>query len=141
MIGYYYLYRLGSFDTVNYKTLPNYEQLVSLETGGKGADVILDPVLASFFKNNMECLAMDSRWVMYGAMGGVRIKEASLKHFKDKRASILTSTLRNRTDEYKTQLIKDMVAYTKTGFESGELKPIIHSILNLSNAKEAMEIL
>ena len=48
---------------------------------------------------------MDSRWVIYGAMGGVKIKEANMMRLMGKRASIMTTTLRNRSDAYKTDLI------------------------------------
>jgi len=48
---------------------------------------------------------MDARWVIYGTMGGVKIHEANMMKLISKRASLLTSTLRNRTDEYKRNLI------------------------------------
>lgn len=51
---------------------------------------------------------MDSRWVIYGSMGGIKVQEANFIKLLSKRAFILTSTLRNRTDCYKTDLIKEM---------------------------------
>ena len=75
-------------------------------TDGQGADLILDPVLGTFFEDNLDCLAMDARWIIYGSMGGFRVKEgANLLKLLSKRGSILTSTLRNRDDAYKTELI------------------------------------
>ena len=74
-------------------------------TNGQGADVILDPVLGTFFANNLNCLAKDARWVVYGAMGGTKIKDANLAKLLGKRASLMTSTLRDRSDDYKTRLI------------------------------------
>ena len=67
--------------------------------------MILDPVLGSFFQENLECLGMDARWVIYGSMGGIKVKEANMMKLMGKRASILTSTLRNRDDNYKAELI------------------------------------
>jgi NADPH:quinone reductase-like Zn-dependent oxidoreductase len=42
-------------------------------TDGEGVDVIQDPVLGTFFNCNLDSLAMDARWVIYGTMGGYRI--------------------------------------------------------------------
>ena len=75
---------------------------------------------------------MDSTWIIYGTMGGCRIQDADFLKLLRKRASILTSTLRNRPTDYKSSLINDMVKDLYPGFESGELKPIIHKLFPLS---------
>jgi NADPH:quinone reductase-like Zn-dependent oxidoreductase len=82
---------------------------------------------------------MDARWVIYGMMGGIKIHEANMAKLINKRASILTSTLRNRTDEYKTNLIRDMERDCTHGFESGELAPIIDKTFELTAASEALD--
>ena len=84
---------------------------------------------------------MDSRWVIYGAMGGINIKESNLLPLLSKRASIITTTLRNRSDKYKTELIQSMARDCIPGFESGVLKPIIDKEFNLSEAAEGLEYL
>ena len=87
--------------------------------------MIMDPVLGSFFEENLNCLGYDSRWVIYGSMGGIKVIDANFMKLLNKRGSILTSTLRNRSDEYKTELIQEMARELTPGFISGELKPII----------------
>ena len=88
-------------------------------TDGQGADLILDPVLGTFFEDHLDCLAMDSRWIIYGSMGGFKVKEgANLLKLLSKRSSILTSTLRNRSDSYKTELIKEMAEECIPAFEN-----------------------
>ena len=82
---------------------------------------------------------MDSRWVIYGAMGGIKIKEANMMRLLSKRASIITTTLRNRSDSYKTELVQSMARDCVPGFESGSLRPIIDKEYNLSEAGEALE--
>lgn len=99
---------LGAFDGISYQRYPYYAERVKLITDGDGVDVILDPVLSSFFNCNLDCLGWDSRWVIYGAMSGIKVKDANMMKLLGKRASILTTTLRNRDDEYKTALIRDM---------------------------------
>lgn len=81
---------------------------------------------------------MDSRWVIYGAMGGIKIKEANMLKLMNKRATIHTSTLRNRSDDYKSELVKDMEEYCNPGFDSGELKPVIDKTFDLSHSAEAI---
>ena len=53
-----------------------------------------------------------------------------------KRASIICSTLRNRSDDYKSDLVQK-VYQEKEKFKSGELRPIIDKVLNLSEVAEA----
>jgi len=64
-------------------------------------------------------LAQDARWVIYGSLGGVKLDgEVPLGKLLMKRASILTSTLRNRSDDYKTELLNDMYSLCAPLFES-----------------------
>ena len=56
-----------------------------------------------------------------------------------KRASILSSTLRNRSDEYKAELISEMETYCIPGFEDGRLHPMIDSSFPISEAGMALE--
>ncbi len=117
--------KLGSFDGINYKQTPLFSERVKLITDNEGVDVIMDPVLGSFFEENLNCLGFDSRWVIYGSMGGIKVIDANFMKLLNKRAFILTSTLRNRSDEYKTELIQEMARDLMPGFISEELKPII----------------
>ena len=58
---------------INYKETPDFSKLVMEMTNGHGADIILDPVMGSNFNFNLDCLAMDATWVLYGSMGGVNV--------------------------------------------------------------------
>ena len=44
-------------------------------TEGKGVDYILDPVGAQNFSQNMKCLGLDAKWVIYGFLGGFKVEE------------------------------------------------------------------
>ena len=133
-----YCKKLGSFDGICYKKIPKFHERVDNITNHEGVDVILDPVMGSFFNANLECLGMDSRWIIYGFMGGVKVEQANMMKLLNKRASILTTTLRNRSDEYKQNLIQNMERDCYPAFESGDLKVIIDSTFALSNAKDAL---
>ena len=100
--------------------------------------MIQDPVLGGTnFDQNLDCLAMDSRWVIYGSMGGIKVNNANLVKPLLKRSSILFSTLKSRSDEYKAKLIAEMYRECKPKFESGQLKPIIDKTFKLSEVADA----
>ena len=69
-------------------------------------------------------------------MGGIKVKDALMIKLLMKRASIICSTLRNRDDDYKRDLVQK-VYELRSKFESGELKPIIDTVINLSEISEA----
>ena len=48
---------------------------------------------------------MDSRWIIFGNMGGIKVKEANMANLLFKRASIIASTLKSRDDVYKANLV------------------------------------
>jgi NADPH:quinone reductase-like Zn-dependent oxidoreductase len=80
-------------------------------TEGRGVNIIQDPILGgTHFNQNLSCLSMDARWVLYGSMGGIKVENAPMAKLLMKRASLLSSTLRNRTDGYKANLISSMAA-------------------------------
>lgn len=97
--------------------------------------------MGNFFNCTLDCLAFDSRWIIYGFMGGIKIKEANLMKLLNKRASILTSTLRNRSDDYKTDLILAFSERLMPGFKSGELAPHIYKTVALSDAKHGLDMM
>ena len=96
---------LGAKHTINYKTTPDFGARVLELTHRRGANLILDPVGGSFWKQNAEALALDGRWVVFGSMGGVGIDGPLLGSILRKRAALLGTTLRNRSDEYKAALV------------------------------------
>lgn len=66
---------------------------------GKGVDVILDCVGASYWERNMSVLARDGRWALYGLMGGSAINGNLFQQLLAKRARIEASTLRSRSNQ------------------------------------------
>ena len=63
---------------------------------GQGADVVLDPVGASYLADNQAVLALDGRLVIIGLMGGMQT-EVNLGLMMMKRQRIIGSTLRARS--------------------------------------------
>jgi len=128
---------LGSYASINYKETPDFSKMVKDMTDGKGVNVILDCIGAQNFEYNISAAAMDCKWVFFGALGGVKLEKLNLGKLLGKRINLLSSTLKNRSTAYKTNLIKNFTADCLPGFKSQQLSPIIDSVLNLSQVAEA----
>lgn len=68
---------------------------------------MFDCVGAESFKITIESLGLDSTWILYGLMGGPKIPDLNLAPFLAKRISLISTTLRSRSDNFKTELIQD----------------------------------
>ncbi|MDF0729937.1 NAD(P)H-quinone oxidoreductase [Pseudomonas entomophila] len=83
-------------------------------------DVILDPVGASYGELNLKLLARDGRWVIIGLMGGRKV-ELDLAMVLGKRLEITGSTLRNRDDGFKAELLRELGQQVWPLFAEGRL--------------------
>jgi len=129
--------QVGADVTINYKT-QNFSEEVLKATGGKGVDVILDFVGASYWTSHMQCVATDSRIVLLGLLGGGVIQEpVDLSVFLRKRVSLIPSTLRNRAIEYKHQLTQEIVDKVMPLLSNGQVKLIVDSVFPLAEAGKA----
>ena len=97
------------------------ENLEALEGFGP-FDVILDPVGASYGELNLKLLARDGRWVIIGLMGGRKF-ELDLAQVLGKRLEITGSTLRNRDDGFKADLLRELLQQVWPLFAEGRLSP------------------
>jgi putative PIG3 family NAD(P)H quinone oxidoreductase len=103
-------------------------------------DVILDPVGATYAALNLELLARDGRWVNIGLMGG-RNAEVDLAQLLSKRIQLIGSTLRNRDDDFKAELIRELHQFVWPLFEQGRLEPKLERLYPLKDADLAFAAL
>ena len=99
-------------------------------------DVVLDPVGASYSALNLKVLARDGRWVIIGLMGG-RKTELDLALVLGKRIQITGSTLRNRDDQFKADLLSDLQQQVWPLFAEGRLKPQLVGSYPIKDAEAA----
>ncbi|NQD96289.1 NAD(P)H-quinone oxidoreductase, partial [Pseudomonas sp. CrR25] len=85
-------------------------------------DAILDPVGGDYAELNLELLARDGRWVNIGLMGGRQAK-LDLALLLGKRIQLIGSTLRNRDEQFKADLLRDLQQQVWPLFAQGRLKP------------------
>ncbi|UZR93898.1 NAD(P)H-quinone oxidoreductase [Chondrinema litorale] len=127
---------LGANHAIDYKSQDFAEEIKEL-TKGKGVDVVIDFMGASYFKKNLDVMGMDGRMVMLAWMGGFKLDSLNLVPVLSKRLKIMGSTLRARSVDYKKTLIEgftnDFVPY----FDKGELKPVIDTVMSWSAIQEA----
>ncbi|TMC48704.1 MAG: NAD(P)H-quinone oxidoreductase [Chloroflexi bacterium] len=109
-------------------------------TGGRGADVILDVMAASYLERNLQALAPDGRLVIIGMQGGVRA-EIDLNGLLRKRGTLIATMLRNRPLEQKAAIVAEFARTAMAGFADGSLRPVIDRILPLEQAAEAHRIM
>ena len=127
----------GADVMINYKT-QNFADEILKETGGKGVDVIIDFVGASYWESHMKCIATDGRLVLLGLLGGVVTENPlNMGTLLRKRISIIPSTLRSRSLEYKRQLTQDVSKKVMPLFASGQIKVVIDSAIPLAEVERA----
>ncbi len=86
----------------------------------------------------MKSLALDARWIMYGTMGGAKVTgDVNFAKLFEKRASIITTTLRSRNTAYKKDLCGRFTRDCIPLFEEGKLKPVVDKVMKLSEVREA----
>ncbi|MBI1238692.1 MAG: zinc-binding dehydrogenase [Alphaproteobacteria bacterium] len=108
-------------------------------TGGRGANVVYDPVGGDVFDESVRCIAFDGRLVVIGFAGG-RIPTISVNMPLIKGFSVVGA----RAGEYGRQFPergKANIAAIDTLAAEGKLRPHIHARFPLSEAVAAMQTL
>jgi len=99
-------------------------------------DVILDPVGGEYAALNLQLLELDGRWVNIGLMGG-RQAQLDFALLLLKRVQLIGSTLRNRDDQFKAELLADLVRHVWPLFTEGRLKPQLQQSFAADQAESA----
>lgn len=128
----------GALKAFNYKLQePSISDNVKT-VSSHGVHAILDCVGASMWNENVKSLREDGRWVLYGTLGGAKLKECNLATLLGKRLSFYTTTLRGRSREYKTNLVKDFEEKVLPRLVDGTCVPVIDKVLQgISGVAEA----
>jgi putative PIG3 family NAD(P)H quinone oxidoreductase len=109
-------------------------------TDGRGVDLVLDCVGASYLGRHLDVLAVGGRLVGIGLQGG-REAELDLSLMMRKRLTIIGSTLRARPIAEKRRIIGGFVHQFGRKLENGAIRPIVDRILPFDGAPEAHRLL
>ena len=105
-----------------------------------GLDIILDPVGANYFEENLNNLAIDGRLIIIGILGGVNGK-INIGNLLMKRQKIIGSTIRSRSIEVKGKVMNALYENIWDHFEKKIIKPIIYKKLPIREAEQAHKIM
>lgn len=130
---------MGADVAVNYKTTDFVTVLK--DAVPQGFQVIVDPVAGDYLPKNLQLLALDGRIVVLAMLGGRTVPAFDLTQMFKKRGQLLCSTLRNRTDDYKTALIADFMQQFSSQLQNGALCPVIAQVLPWQQADEGHQLL
>lgn len=131
--------KFGADVGINYKT-EDFVARIKEETGGKGVDVILDNVGASYLQQNLNSLSIDGRLFIIGFMGGT-VTEVNLSSLLAKRLTVQAAGLRNRSLENKAEIVKEVEKHVWPAIAAGKVKPVVYKSLPLSEAAEGHRLM
>ena len=126
---------LGADLSINYREQDFVEAVLDF-TGGKGAEVVLDMVSGDYVARNMKCMAMDGRHVTIAILGGAKA-EINMAVVMTRRYTMTGSTLRPRSDAFKTLLAGEIESNAWPLFEAGTLRPVMDRSFPLAEAAAA----
>ncbi|XP_008224971.1 PREDICTED: quinone oxidoreductase PIG3-like [Prunus mume] len=130
---------LGADVCINYKT-EDFVARVKEETGGKGVDVILDSIGASYFRRNLDSLNFDGRLFVIGMLGGA-VTEIDLRVVLSRRLTIQAAGLRYRSPENKAEIAREVENNVWPAIVAGRVKTVIYKSFPLSEAAEAHRLM
>lgn len=130
---------LGADILIDYKQQDFVEE-VRRATDGRGADVVLDMLGASYLQRNVDVLATSGRLVIIGLQGGAA-GELDLATLLGKRAAVLATTLRARPAAEKAAIVAAVQEHVWPLVESGTVRPVVHARIDLDEVAEAHRLL
>jgi NADPH2:quinone reductase len=128
---------LGATCVALYKE-EDFGEVIGDWAGGSGLDIILDCIGAEYFARNLKLLAINGRLVQIATMSGASA-EIDLALLMRKRARVIGSVLRGRSDFEKGELVREFRARFWPLVESGQLVPVVDSVFRSDEIEKAHE--
>jgi putative PIG3 family NAD(P)H quinone oxidoreductase len=109
-------------------------------TDGRGADVVLDIMGASYLGRNLETVATDGRVVVIGMQGGTHT-EIDLGVMMRRRVSLISTALRARPAAQKAAIVAAFATEVVPGLAAGALRAVIDRVLPFEAAGAAHRLM
>lgn len=126
---------LGADVLINYKE-QDFVKVMKDETGGRGVNVILDNMGASYLDRNVDALARDGRLVTIGLQGGGKA-ELNIGSLLRKNASVHATSLRGRPESEKAAICAQVERTVWPWIHAGVVRPVIDRVLPMKDAAYA----
>ncbi|TDP39552.1 NADPH:quinone oxidoreductase family protein [Nocardia ignorata] len=130
-----YCRELGA-DLVIDRHISDFVPIVKEFTGGRGADVVYDPVGGDAYAKSTKCIAFEGRILVIGFAGGT-IPQPALNHALIKNYSIIGLHW-GLYKQYDPQAIRDCHEELTRLAAADQLKPLISERLSLSDVPEGL---
>ena len=128
---------LGADRALDYET-EDFVEVVRQEFGG--ADVTLDIVGGPYIQRNIKASRHDGRIVQLAFALGAKV-QLDVMPVMLKRLHYTGSTLRSRSDAFKSEVARQLEAQVWPLFADGRLKPVVGTTLPLAEAAEAHRLM
>lgn len=130
---------LGAEVLIDYRE-QDFVEVIRDETGGRGANVILDNMGAAYLARNVDALARDGRLVIIGLQGGTRA-ELDIASLLRKNAAVIATSLRGRPASEKAAICSQVERTVWPWVHAGVVRPVIDRVLPMSEAAQAHRLL
>ncbi len=130
---------LGADILINY-TEQDFVEVLRAETGGAGADVILDNIGAKYLARNLTALAANGRLVVIGLQGGTKA-ELDLGLMLHKRVAVFAASLRGRPLVEKAAIIRSTREHVWPLLSAGRVRPVVYATYPLAEAARAHQVM
>jgi NADPH2:quinone reductase len=115
----------------------DFVEVVKAETGGRGADVIYDPVGGDTYKRSTKCVAFEGRILIIGFAGG-EIQSAALNHALIKNYSIVGLHW-GLYERYDPAAVTDCHRALAELAAAGTIRPVVSERLPLADVAGALQ--
>ena len=126
---------IGADHAIDYQARDFVEDVAAI-TGGAGVQIVLDMVAGDYVARNLQCLAPDGRHVTIAVQGGMNAT-INLAQVMQRRLTLTGSTLRPRTNEFKTLLAQEIARLAWPLVTGGVLRPVMDQTFPLAEAAGA----
>jgi len=118
----------------------DFVEAIKDNTGGRGADVILDNMGAKYLMRNIDALNRNGRQVTIGMQGGVST-ELDISAMMAKNVGVFGTSLRRRPDSEKATICREVEKHVWPWIEAGVVKPVVDRVMPMPEAGAAQQIL
>ena len=129
---------LGADEAINYQDT---DFVAWSKQQKQSYDVIVDVVAGHYVNKNISVCALDGHIVMLSMLGGRYAEGIDVAKMLLKRINITATTLRSRTDQYKSHLIKAFKNDFYQHLEQGTIGPVIYQQSPWHQAEKAHQIM
>ena len=126
---------IGAAHAIDYRAADFVEEVRRI-TGGRGVELVLDMVAGDYVARNLKCLADDGRHVTIAVQGGARA-EVPMWQVMARRLTLTGSTLRARSNEFKTLVAQELAANVWPLVAAGQLRPVMDEVFPLAEVAAA----